>query len=469
MLSNHSFNALLKTLEEPPPHVKFLLATTDPQKLPVTILSRCLKFNLKFIPVDRIQSHLQYVLEQENTPCESSALLQIARSAAGSMRDALSLLDQAIAHGRGEVRDEEVRAMLGTLNREEVFGLMQALAAQDGAGLLEEVHRLAQFGVDFSVILSELMSLMHQIALTQIAGVQHEEHGEVIAALASAISPEDTQLYYQIAVQGMKDLPQIDDSRAGFEMIMLRMLAFRPTGVVEEKPAVVAKSVTPVANSANTRASLKAALKQTPVENAALENIPPKRPSIENEKTHSARQHLKAALGGQDTVQQEDAAPTNIVDDAPPIGDSVYANDTATTRESPVVAADTTEKPQSWAEVVARLPLNGMARQVAANSVVLKREGSTLYLTIAPAYVQLASVAALQRLEEALSEFYGRRFQVRVEEGKAEQETPAQQHEREVSERKQDAVKRFGDDPAVQSMVKTFDAVLDPDSVQLTD
>ena len=160
MLSNHSFNALLKTLEEPPPHVKFVLATTDPQKLPVTILSRCLKFNLKCIPIDKIREHLAYVLDQEGIAYEKGALNQVARAASGSMRDALSLLDQAIAHGSGNVEEAEVKAMLGTLDRSDVSGLLSALADGNGQGLLDEVERLAQFGVDFQNVLGEFISLL---------------------------------------------------------------------------------------------------------------------------------------------------------------------------------------------------------------------------------------------------------------------------------------------------------------------
>jgi DNA polymerase-3 subunit gamma/tau len=241
MLSRHSFNALLKTLEEPPPHVKFLLATTDPQRLPVTILSRCLQFNLKHLPAELIGRHLSRVLEQEGIAAEPAAIARIARAAAGSVRDALSLLDQAIAYGGGRLNDAEVRAMLGSIDRGYVFELLEALARGDGAGILACVQRASEYTVEFDELLGELISALQAIAIAQVVpqageGVAQDERDRILG-LAQAMGREDVQLYYQIALLGRRDLPYVPEARSGFEMILLRMLAFRPAGAGETPAA----------------------------------------------------------------------------------------------------------------------------------------------------------------------------------------------------------------------------------------
>lgn len=225
MLSGHSFNALLKTLEEPPPHVKFLFATTDPQKLPVTILSRCLQFNLKRMPVDMISGHLANVLEQENIPFSESALRLLARAADGSMRDALSLTDQAIVAGGGAVSEDEVQDMLGLLPHEHLLALLQAIADDDGAQMLATVEQMAQLTTDFTAAADGLIALLHSIAVQQV--VPADEVDADIAQMAKLLSSADVQLYYQMALYGRRDLPLAPDPRGGFEMLLLRMLAFR--------------------------------------------------------------------------------------------------------------------------------------------------------------------------------------------------------------------------------------------------
>ena len=231
MFSTHSFNALLKTLEEPPPHVKFLLATTDPQKLPVTVLSRCLQFNLRRLPADQIDEALGHILTEEGIGFEAAGTRLIARAADGSMRDALSLLDQGIAFGGGSVSADSVRSMLGTLDRDRVHELLGALADSDGAGLLAAVKDMAELAIEFPSALRELLSTLQRIATLQLvpdAGEEFEEDREALRELAVKLSPEDVQLYYQIGLVGLRDLPLSPDPRGGFEMILLRMLAFRP-------------------------------------------------------------------------------------------------------------------------------------------------------------------------------------------------------------------------------------------------
>jgi DNA polymerase-3 subunit gamma/tau len=262
MLSNHSFNALLKTLEEPPPHVKFLLATTDPQKLPVTVLSRCLQFSLKRLPATLIGERLKSIAQSEQLPFEPAAIALLARAAEGSMRDALSLLDQLIAFGGGRVAEGDARAMLGTIDRGHIARVVEALARGDGAALLEQVRVLDSDAPDYDRALIELAAFLQRIAIVQIvpeAAAEDEEFdAEELRRLAKAISPEDAQLYYQIAIGGRRDLNMAPDPRLGFEMTLLRMLAFRPEGA-QQPAADTARST-----SAGTGAAKPAIQKAAP-------------------------------------------------------------------------------------------------------------------------------------------------------------------------------------------------------------
>ncbi|WP_415903225.1 DNA polymerase III subunit gamma/tau [Neptuniibacter sp. QD29_5] len=259
MLSTHSFNALLKTLEEPPPHVKFLLATTDPQKLPITILSRCLQFNLKNLIPERIVNHLRTVLTAEQIQFEEPALWLLARSADGSMRDAMSLTDQAIAFGAGQIGEADVRAMLGTIDQRLVYQMLFCLAASDAKGLMAAVTDLAQFSPDYNTVLGDLIGVLHRIAMAQtIPDAVDNSMGDKdqIIDLAGKLTAEDVQLYYQVALMGRKDLPFVPDPREGLEMVLLRMLAFRPASAQPRQVEVASSS--PQQVSQTTTASLTA-------------------------------------------------------------------------------------------------------------------------------------------------------------------------------------------------------------------
>ena len=230
MLSKNAFNALLKTLEEPPPHVKFLLATTDPQKIPVTVLSRCLQFNLKRLPVALIERRLVHILGEEKIPYEPAAVSLLAHAADGSLRDALSLLDQAIAFGGGEVKDADVRLMLGTIERTHVRALLEALAARNGAAVLKAIADLDEHAPDYQLVLDDMASALQRIAVAQAApqAAGEFDEAESIQAFAARLDPGDVQLYYQVALLGKRDLGLAPSPRAGFEMVLLRMLAFQP-------------------------------------------------------------------------------------------------------------------------------------------------------------------------------------------------------------------------------------------------
>lgn len=227
MLSGHSFNALLKTLEEPPSHVKFLLATTDPKRLPITILSRCLQFNLKRVPVEQISQQLQHICTAENISADSASLQLVAHAADGSMRDALSLLDQTIAFCGEKIAVEDTRRMLGTIEQAAIFRLLNALADHDGKKLLTEIAALAEHAPDFSQVLEDMLSILHRTNVAQLVP-DMAQTDDAIKTLAARLSAEDVQLYYQIALIGRRDLPLTPNAAHGFEMIMLRMLAFHP-------------------------------------------------------------------------------------------------------------------------------------------------------------------------------------------------------------------------------------------------
>ncbi|APC15023.1 hypothetical protein BLL42_04560 [Pseudomonas frederiksbergensis] len=282
MLSSHSFNALLKTLEEPPPYVKFILATTDPQKLPATILSRCLQFSLKNMTPERVVEHLTHVLGVENVPFEDDALWLLGRAADGSMRDAMSLTDQAIAFGEGKVMAADVRAMLGTLDHGQVYDVLHALLDGDAKALLEAVRHLAEQGPDWNGVLSEILNVLHRVAIAQALpeGVDNG-HGDRdrVLALAQALPAEDVQFYYQMGLIGRRDLPLAPDPRGGFEMVLLRMLAFRPADTADAprqplKPVGISQATVDSAHSVAGAARVAPVVASAPVAAAPVASAP---------------------------------------------------------------------------------------------------------------------------------------------------------------------------------------------------
>lgn len=280
MLSTSSFNALLKTLEEPPPYVKFLLATTDPQKLPATVLSRCLQFSLKNMPPEPIVGHLQNVLTSENIPFEDDALWLLGRAADGSMRDAMSLTDQAVSFGDGSVLADDVRAMLGTLDQGQIYGVLKALIAGDARAALSAVAHLAEHGPDWAGVLAEILNALHRIAIAQLmpdAIDNGQGDREQVLELAAIVPAEDVQFYYQLGLIGRRDLPLAPDPRDGFEMVLLRMLAFRPASLPGTPPTSTLAQPEP-ANSAadgqNTTAQATTTASRSLAQQPALPDTP---------------------------------------------------------------------------------------------------------------------------------------------------------------------------------------------------
>ena len=411
MLSKHSFNALLKTLEEPPPHVKFLLATTEPQKIPVTVLSRCLQFNLKRLTPKQIQAQLQKISAEEGVKTEPAGLAALAKGADGSMRDALSLLDQAIAFGGGKLSRESADEMLGTIDRGHVIRLLEGLASGDGSALLNEVAAFDQYVPAYGTVLDELMNELQRLAVIQLVGYDEarEEH-EALQGLAVAISAEDVQLYYQIALQGRRDLGVSRDLRSSFEMTLLRMLAFRP-GADESA----------VTNSADQRSSSLPTAAKPP---------PKAAPARAAESDASATRATPAGLA-------------TIVSVQPITGD--------------------------WGALLKSIELHGAARQLAEHCTLKEQSGNRIALVLAEDCAHLNTVQVKGRLETALGEHLGQRLKLEIVAGKPPVATPAQIREAGEDQRMRKARAAIEQDPNVKAVQAAFDAVVEVDSIRPTD
>jgi DNA polymerase-3 subunit gamma/tau len=433
MLSGHSFNALLKTLEEPPPHVKFLLATTDPQKLPVTVLSRCLKFNLKRLLPEQISGQMRRILDAEQIAFEPEALTELARGADGSLRDGLSLLDQAIAYGAGAVRAGEVRAMLGTIERGQVHALIEHVHAGDGAALMNEVDRLAEFSPDFAGVLDEVAGALHRVQLKQLVrdySCAETGHEAGIAALAAALSPEATQLYYQLAIVGRRDLPLAPTPRAGFEMTLLRMLAFRPAAAAESATG------TPAAALRGSAA---------PPASAAT---PPAVP---------AREYPRAPAATPAAV-----AEPRVAEKHEPPG-MAMAESVAATRPA-FAPVDT----RDWTSLIDAAGLKGPVGALAQHCRLIAVEQNAVRLYLKPEHEHFNAPPLVASMEEKLGLVLGHAVKVRFEKNTSAPhiETPAEAAGRARDQRQLAAETAMNDDPIVKALLRDFDARLIPESIK---
>jgi DNA polymerase-3 subunit gamma/tau len=412
MLSNHSFNALLKTLEEPPPHVKFLLATTDPQKLPVTVLSRCLQFSLKRLPAALIGERLKFIAAAENLPFEPAAMALLSRAAEGSMRDALSLMDQLIAFGGGAITEANARSMLGTIDRGHVGRLVEAVSRGDGAAMLAEVRELDRDAPDYDRALIDLATLLQRIAIVQIvpeAAPQDEEFdAALLTQLAQAISPEDAQLYYQIALAGRRDLNMAPEPRIGFEMTLLRMLAFRPDAAAQPSKPLGTASVAPVAGAS-------------------------------------------AGAGPSAVAGPKPIAGANAIARAGPVVDAV--------RLTSIDAAN-------WPAVVEAAGLSGMVRQLALNCVPAGFEHNLLTLKLDQAASDRRTRPMEEKLVQGLSKYFGSDIRLAFETADSDLNSPARQRVQAEQERIARAASAFESDPAVKGLRERFGADVDSASVK---
>lgn len=516
MLSTHSFNALLKTLEEPPPHVKFLLATTDPQKLPATILSRCLQFSLKNMTPERIVGHLQRILEQEMVSFEEPALWLLGRSADGSMRDALSLTDQAIAYGSGRIAEVEVRVMLGTIDYGAVYGLMEALAAGDAAQLLDRVAHIAEHATDFGGILEELLSLLHRLAMAQAVPESIDNSRgdrEQILTLARQLSAEDVQLFYQIGLHGRRDLPLAPDPRGGLEMALLRMLAFRPAGApqppgrmarsedgnvarphetVESDPVApalpssapapsAAVPAQPASRASGGIAAARAALSVVdsfspapePARSgqrvAALHAVPTtKAPVAEPEAPAPAPQPVEP-------VSESISPPAALVADASssdasdsPAGAPATDAKQMTAASAPAMAPLTLAilDAVTWAERFAEFGLGGVVGTIAANCCLDRCHEHQLHFVLDARHASLFDQSYCDRLREPLSRVLDVQVSVHIQVGEPHSETPAGRRERLRLARLEAAREAIAADPNVALLTRNFGARVDPGSIE---
>lgn len=434
MLSTHSFNALLKTLEEPPPHVKFLLATTDPQKLPVTVLSRCLQFNLKRLSPELLAAHLARLCEAEGVPAEVDALALIAAAARGSVRDSLSLLDQAIAYGGGRLSTAEVADMLGTIDRDQVLRVLEALARGDGRGMLACVAAMDERAPDYDAGLQALAELLQRIAVMQLVDPDLEEGAEraTLQALAEALSPEAVQLYHQIALLGRRELALADGQRGAFEMTLLRMLAMQPAGGVAGEPIGAAAPASgaarsPVARSAQTSGESEAGARAQAVR-------------------HSRPAPVAAGV----------TAPTRA-----PVSPAAPATDAPAAPGSPSAAAG-----DDWAVLIAAAGLRGAALQLASHCALVAREGHRWRLALDEAGAHMNTANIRSKLEQELSAHLGEPIELVIGRAGKPAATPARQQARARDARLQAAREALAADPNVRALEETFDATLHLDSIR---
>ena len=419
MLSNHSFNALLKTLEEPPPHVKFLLATTDPQKLPMTVLSRCLQFSLKRLSAALIAERMAFIARAEELKFEPPALGLVARAADGSMRDGLSLLDQLIAFGGADLSEANARAMLGTIDRGRIFTILDALGRADGAAMLAQVAELDRDAPDYDRALIELAAVLQRVAVLQLvpdsAADESEFDVQTIMSLSRALQPEEVQLYYQIALGGRRDLMLAPDPRLGFEMTLLRMLAFRPGDIAQGAPPVVAP--------------------RTAAPGAAPVAAPSRR----------AAPAVPVSLGAGAVTTAAPAA---------------AASATPNALAGPVIDAAT------WPAAVEAAQLSGMVRQFALNCVPISFEHNLLRLSLDEAAADRRTAQLEDRLLQGLSKYLGVPLRIAFETNASPLMTPARQRVQQEQDKAARAVESFEQDPTVRALRERFGASIDSTSVK---
>ena len=473
MLSKSSFAALLKTLEEPPPHVKFLFATTDPQKLPITVLSRCLQFNLKNLSAERITEHLKYVLGEEKVPFEEAGLWSLGRAADGSMRDALSLTDQAVGHGGGSITESDVISMLGTIERHFVVDICIAMASQNGEKLLSSVGQMAEHSPDYDAALGDVLSIWHQVAILQTVpealdrGISHFDE---LANLAETVSREDVQLFYQICLLGRKDLPLAPEQRAGFEMVMLRAMAFRPA---ENGRPVPLKSPPPEVE--------QPAKKPEPAPTADVSHhsagIAYKDPneSLDTEATVEENK-LKETLEALDIdlLNEEPAVEITNDDKVELLADNVTELDKSISADSQVCEVVNKVSlneflPSHWIEVRRQLKIGASLGEIASHCLFTARVDDVLQFIIDDQENSLFDASHQESLGVALSDYFDHPLTVSINSGVAKDETPRAANIRENNERKAAAVERLNADPSVMQFKQLFNGGLDEQSVESID
>ncbi|MBL7675566.1 DNA polymerase III subunit gamma/tau [Atlantibacter hermannii] len=510
MLSRHSFNALLKTLEEPPAHVKFLLATTDPQKLPVTILSRCLQFHLKALDVEQIRDQLEHILTQEKIDHESRALQLLARAAEGSLRDALSLTDQAIASGDGQVSTAAVSAMLGTLDDAQALALIEALARAEGETVMRLINEAHSRGVEWEALLVEMLSLLHRIAMVQLSpaaiGSDMANIEQRLRELARTLPPADVQLYYQTLLIGRKELPWAPDRRMGVEMTLLRALAFHPRAPIAEPqpvqtaiPAVAAQPVArveapspvappppasnvPLPDATSHLLEARSRL-QKAQEGSKAKKSEPAAPGTARPVNNSALERLasvtervkaKPAKAPQESVAAKPEAyrwkAQNVVEVTPePVATPKALKKALEHEKTPELAAKLAQESlerDEWARDVSLLKLPKLVEQVALNAWK-EQDGPNICLHLRATQRHLNSPAARQTLSEAMSQLYGMPIELTIiEDDNLAQRTPLEWRQAIYEEKLAQARESIIADANIQTLRRFFDADLDEESIR---
>ena len=443
MLSNSAFNAMLKTLEEPPEHVKFILATTDPQKIPVTVLSRCLQFNLKQMTPQLIAGHLKKILGVEAIAAEPGALNLLARSACGSMRDALSLLDQAIAHGAGKVEEAQVREMLGTVDLDYLFSLLDALLAGDAPGMLQVADDMATRSLSFDAALQELASLFTRLQIAQLApqAIADDLPERVrLLDMAARLDPEYVQLGYQIAVHGRQELPLAPDEQAGFAMTLLRLYTFRPVlasaadAPARPKAAGAAAAGVPLRAAPQAVAASPVAARMTPL--AVAVSAPAATHGVAEPVAPSLPSAPPAAAG----MRLEPAAP------------------------SPEAGGD--RESGDWNTILGALKLGGMARELGQHCLLQRLDGAQVLLHLSPTHRHLLLKPAQDKLQQSLAEYFARPLQLSIELHETVGDTPAATAQRRKHEQQERAVAAIEQDGFVREVIDVFDATLIESSIK---
>lgn len=526
MLSNHSFNALLKTLEEPPEHVKFLLATTDPKKLPITVLSRCLQFNLKNLSPERIVNHLKQILATESIEYEENALWQLGRAADGSMRDALSLTDQAISYGNNSVRDADVKQMLGSIDQKEVFGILNALFAKNAAELLATIQHLSEFSPDYGALMGDILSILHRVAVAQeVPTSVDNSHGDeaVIRALAESVHCEDLQLFYQIGLMGQRDLAFAPDARTGFEMSMLRMLTFTP----EELPQISSETTASsedakkktLNNSESAQGTLASLLAKPALRSESADAVPAsieqpteqhiehkseKRVAAEGQPSSADSPELNTELNNSPVPTQsyeqssqaegkitQAEVTTPIADAQEQKQDGLDANAgldlsqvpksekhqsapdisslvSEPQDQSPSLGASSLPmlEPENWDQILPLLGLTGVTLSLASNCMVKTFTKDACELVLNEHHATMWNNTHETRIQTALAIVFAQKIQVTVTIGETTVETPAEKDLRLHEEAHARAVEVIEADENIKKLIENFDGHLDPSSIQ---
>ena len=454
MLTGHSFNALLKTLEEPPEHVKFLLATTEAKKIPVTVLSRCLQFNLKNMLPEVIEAQLAKVLAAEEIDAEGTALAIIARAAAGSMRDALSIADQAISHGAGAIAAASVNDMLGIAGRDEVGALLDALAARDSAKLLAAGDDLAGRSLDLAAVLGELQRAFHDLAIAAELGA---EPATPYQRFKAAFSAEDLQLYYQIALLGGRDLAFAPDAKVGFDMTLIRLASFEPEPGSPSADDSQATATATSAAAASSAAPATAAGASATLERASE----PAAEAATAEATVAAEQPSAPPVGTIDT-EQPPAPPVGTIDTEQPPAPAVGTIDTERPPAPPVDPVDVAPLPaRDWPEIVERMNASGVAAMILDHSNLRQREAQRWVIQLDEGHQSLLNDARRREIAGLVAQVEGRPLQVDFEIGDLDGETPASYKERRRADRRAKAEAALMNDANVRALLHEFDGRLE--------